>query len=46
MKLNLNLNKAVTRDQFKIISRFIQVQNEILKKEKEILKAKNKKQDE
>lgn len=44
--MKLNLNKAVTRDQFKIISRFIQVQNEILKKEKEILKAKNKKQDE
>ena len=44
--MKLNLNKAVTRDQFKIISTFIQVQNEILKKEKEILKAKNKKQDE
>ena len=44
--MKLNLNKAVTRAEFKIISRFIQVQNEILKKEKEILKAKNKKQDE
>lgn len=44
--MKLNLKKAVTRDQFKIISTFVQIQNEIIKKELEILKAKNKKNDE